>query len=462
MKRFWIIFIPLCLICAILLPFFLIGTGILVPKTQPEPTKNAPSALLYYGRSLLTEPEKHVYDMVEKALCGPDPKTSVWLAGVTKEEAKKAVDLFFSDHPECFWVKNAYNYETVGDTVYGVSFTFTQSGEALKAARAELDAAVDEILAGLSSDDLYQKTLYLHDELAKRVTYEKNEHDQTAYGALVKKQAVCVGYASAYQLLLQRVGIASWRIFGTSIRPSNPEQLPESHAWNAVWIRPGVCVYTDVTWDDCYETEIPFHAYFNLPLDTMAKDHIHDQELYVLPKYSHTDYTWFYQNRISILTHTNNYSLSKLYSKVQNNKRTAVFYYNGKDDPEVWLNQNIHDLLNASGVEDPSPKSYTLTRVGREFHVEISGTFSYQIALTCQSYGSNIGTYYTRRVPLDQEISLYVELMPGYRVPEHYSVGGRNGISVRPQTENGRIVGFWIEGFPVTHTSISFPPVLEQ
>ena len=60
---------------------------------------------------------------------------------------------------------------------------------------------------------------------------------QTAYGALVNKEAVCEGYAKAYKLLLNAMGIECDVVINAE------------HAWNVVQLE-GKWYLVDVTNDD--------------------------------------------------------------------------------------------------------------------------------------------------------------------------------------------------------------------
>mgnify|MGYP002855725367 CR=1 FL=1 len=102
----------------------------------------------------------------------------------------------------------------------------------------------------------YEKALYLHDYLCSHCEYDykilylsssavvtpgKCRNDTfTPYGALVKKKAVCSGYARAYGMLCQKVGIPSKYVASQSM----------NHAWNLVKLNKK-WYHTDVTYDSC-------------------------------------------------------------------------------------------------------------------------------------------------------------------------------------------------------------------
>ncbi len=102
-------------------------------------------------------------------------------------------------------------------------------------------------IAGNNSLNDVEKALLLHDRLAVFCEYdvENLENDTlpdkvfNIYGALGEGVAVCMGYALAYDYLLERVGIDS--------QYCSSDRLV--HAWNVVYIY-GEPYHVDVTWDD--------------------------------------------------------------------------------------------------------------------------------------------------------------------------------------------------------------------
>ncbi len=74
------------------------------------------------------------------------------------------------------------------------------------------------------------------------------EMNQSAYSAMVNGEAVCAGYARAFQYLLQQLGIPCYYCTGYA---------DESHAWNIVALDDGY-YNVDVTWDDAAEGSYDF------------------------------------------------------------------------------------------------------------------------------------------------------------------------------------------------------------
>ncbi|MBR3788839.1 MAG: hypothetical protein IKJ86_02490 [Clostridia bacterium] len=94
-----------------------------------------------------------------------------------------------------------------------------------------------------------EKALILHDRLASHCEYDYDtlKYDYSnmprssynAYGVLVLRDAVCMGYALAYDYLLEQVGIKTLYCSSDTL----------NHAWNIVYID-NTPYHVDVTWDD--------------------------------------------------------------------------------------------------------------------------------------------------------------------------------------------------------------------
>lgn len=108
----------------------------------------------------------------------------------------------------------------------------------------------NEMLEGIEGNDSLsdvEKALLLHDRIALFCEYdvENLEKDTlpdkafNAYGVLGTGVAVCMGYALAYDYLLERVGIESQYCSSNAL----------NHAWNIVYIN-NKPYHVDITWDD--------------------------------------------------------------------------------------------------------------------------------------------------------------------------------------------------------------------
>lgn len=188
---------------------------------------------------------------------------------ITDEEFSAVLELALSDYPEFFWVDSAYSYQSMGGTISAYLPAYLLTGSELTAAQDTFSDAVDALLTGLEGKTDYEISLILHDRVADAVEYVSTENDQTAYGALVEGQAVCAGYAHAYQYLMIRAGIPAWTVSGASFPPAGGTSIP--HAWNMAELD-GSWYHTDVTWDDQGSTF--YYDYLNVTTGRILESHI--------------------------------------------------------------------------------------------------------------------------------------------------------------------------------------------
>ena len=199
------------------------------------------------------------------------------------------------DHPEIFWLTGTAEIETVtygSDQTLTLKPEFAENLSSLPAMASTLDATVNGYIAGCPEGTDYDKALWVHDMIIHNTQYDPDvlyyarsatdphfDLAYTAYGALVAHKAVCAGYARAYQLILNRLGIECGYISGTAV---NTKGETEAHAWNYIKAD-GVYYLVDVTWDDPVDedytdTDHLSHDYFCLSSVDMGKDHYPEED----------------------------------------------------------------------------------------------------------------------------------------------------------------------------------------
>ena len=134
--------------------------------------------------------------------------------------------------------------------VYYYSYTTKEQNE-------EANKIVTEAIKAFTGTD-YDKVLAAQIYLRSNVEYMEtgNYLQHTAYGALVNKKAVCEGYAKAYKLLMDAMGIPCDVV------------INEDHAWNVVCLE-GNWYLVDVTNDDTNGNGMKF---FLLGMDVLTTD----------------------------------------------------------------------------------------------------------------------------------------------------------------------------------------------
>lgn len=224
----------------------------------------------FYG--MLDEQGKHIYRQIYANANGLYP-VFMPVEEVTAKQLKNIFEAVYNDHPELFWMDTAYacKYMGTGQCVE-IDLEFNSTAQDLDSARADFDSRAGEIVAAAQSlPDSYTKEKFVHDTLLDTITY--NAHagmNQSAYSALVGGETVCVGYARAFQYILQQLGIPCYYCTGYA---------GESHAWNIVALDDGF-YNVDTTWDDSGNGR---YDYFNKTDADYASNHIRQDMSVHLP-----------------------------------------------------------------------------------------------------------------------------------------------------------------------------------
>lgn len=143
--------------------------------------------------------------------------------------------------------------------------------------RAIYDAArtvLDTVLRDGMSD--YEKEVALYDWMVQNINYDWTHNDVmvstpresfTPYGGLVNKFAVCLGYATTFQLLMDLAGVECITVLGAAYNNAG------DHSWNMVRLN-GNWYCVDVTWDANARENLGSAAqwsFFNITSDEMAE-----------------------------------------------------------------------------------------------------------------------------------------------------------------------------------------------
>ena len=159
------------------------------------------------------------------------------------EEIDRVYHAVLNDHPEVFWVRNR---KPVFKTLYGgrtySSFTPAYS---YKEEADLIEEMMEEALLDLRSSIWegatdYEKAFEAYVWLIDHADYMESEDDQSAAGVFWKGEAVCAGYAAAYQYLLEGLGVYCIYVEGENVLTG------EGHAWNVIRLD-GDYYYVDTT-----------------------------------------------------------------------------------------------------------------------------------------------------------------------------------------------------------------------
>ncbi len=171
-------------------------------------------------------------------------------------------------------------YDDIGEVTLKITKTYTDEEISL------LNDKVTTMLNSVITENMTakDKMLAVHDYIINNTKYdtEKNNngnskyHSNTAYGVFLEGYATCNGYADAYALALDKLGIENYKVSSNT------------HIWNAVYYN-DEWLHVDLTWDDPVSTDgkdYLYHKYFLVNNEQMKKedgdlqDHIFDKKVF--------------------------------------------------------------------------------------------------------------------------------------------------------------------------------------
>ncbi len=198
-----------------------------------------------------------------------------------------------------------YSYYSQSGVITAVKLEFPFSKSVGDSKTVALKNKVNSIKAGIPKTSDYDKVKYIHDYIINNCRYNNNAVSNsdayptafTAYGALVEGSAVCEGYAKAFSLLCNEVGVDALLIIGTG--------KGEPHMWNMVKCN-GQWYHMDVTWDDATLNgkDSIGYSYFNVTTAQIKTDHVIENSPLNVPFASATAANYFYHNGLVASSYT--------------------------------------------------------------------------------------------------------------------------------------------------------------
>lgn len=271
---------------------------------------------------------------------------------ITHDEAWLVTAAFYSDYPELFWARPSFWYNKNTMLCSEIQLNYNSHAYNLNTELPLFLETAETILAGMPTGSDYEKELYLHDALIKKVTYTYSKlEEQNGYTTLVEGKGVCAGYAFALQYLLMRAGIQSYYVVGYA---------GENHAWNLAKID-GEWYYVDATWDDPLyngsdDPYSPYYSYFNITTNKLKEDHTPSGTPYNVPleNCTATD-AFYYKVNDTIVSTTDSGLVEKVADLLRRNNGIIRLYVTDDDtDNTVWQwyqdnSSNIASAMEAYG-----------------------------------------------------------------------------------------------------------------
>ena len=235
---------------------------------------------IYYPYYQMLEPDlQRLYGQIYTNALTVVP-SFVPVVDVNLEQLEIVFEAVFNDHPELGFLETGYTCLYLEDgTCVEISLIYNELINDMDTAWALITIRENEIMtagAALSSD--FERVKYVHDLLAESVEYDLNAPiNQSAYSAMVNGRTVCAGYARAFQVLMQDLGIPCYYCTGFA---------GEDHAWNIVRLD-GKYYNVDVTWDDMEPLN---YDYFNKTDAEFSDTHVRTGLSVYLPACTGTFY----------------------------------------------------------------------------------------------------------------------------------------------------------------------------
>lgn len=247
-----------------------------------------------YGYYLLNADEKTVYDQI--AAAARAFQTNVVLKKrLSREDVIKIISLMRLEEVDLYYISREYNAHVIQATgmVTAVDLSYDFTKTEVENLNRQVDQKVSEILMRLPADATPEaKIKVFHDTIVLSTDYSLNyKYGATPYGPLVGGQALCEGYAKAFALLCNKVGIENLFVTGS--------YNGEDHLWNMVKLD-GNWYNIDTTWDDPpYDGEeknpdyyIQYN-YFLYKNNEAGVDLVVNNNLFPIPQTNSNKYNYF-------------------------------------------------------------------------------------------------------------------------------------------------------------------------
>jgi hypothetical protein len=301
----------------------------------------------FYRVHLKTAEAKMVYDAILTAL--ENKQTEVLLENSLLSKINYSIDSIVMyvrmDNPGLFYVDFQQYHYLNSFARRKIVFTFLYSVEKIVSIERQIRNKINVITSTIYYDKPFEIEYAFHDWLVANVTYEHKDTNyhkaHSAVGAILHGRAVCEGYAMAFKLLCDSMGISNIVVYGEAI---NPQGKNENHAWNIVKLN-RKCYHIDVTWDSCTRSkDMRCHSHLNITDEDISQDHTWNRNL--LPKCNETEDNYFIRNGRYFLSL--NELRTYLVTGIKKGDKIFEFKLKSELNNETELTKAIHFALQSS------------------------------------------------------------------------------------------------------------------
>ena len=118
---------------------------------------------------------------------------------------------------------------------------------------ANFNIKLNELSNSITGNNVYEIVKSINSYICNNIEYtilDDTNIEQTAYGALMLKKAVCEGQTQLFNLICRKKGVQSLNVYGFT----NEKNVSTAHAWNYVYEpSKGQWYAVDVTWNNYYK-----------------------------------------------------------------------------------------------------------------------------------------------------------------------------------------------------------------
>ncbi len=333
-----------------------------------------------YAYSRLSPVLKEVYDSIKNCFMKLDTEIKFDYPNLFYDDIVKVVKYILIDCPEIFWYKKYWVYYDEGTSVVTkVTFEYSMKRSRVLRRQRKIEKSVQDFLKSVDrSMSEYETVKQIYENVITLVDYDsvglakserrhkKNPVDdlRSIYGVIVKKKAVCAGYARAMQYLLNRLGIECVYVSGRAD--------DESHAWNLVKVD-GDYYYLDTTWGDGSDTKKKGNSeeldydYFCVTTADLSATHT-PNDVIPLPRCTATKCNYHVRNGLFFGKNSYNSIKETIKSRVEAGELYVTLKFADEEtyDTEVELlieRKMVHEIIGYVNSEKPRIKtSFTYYR----------------------------------------------------------------------------------------------------
>lgn len=285
-----------------------------------------------YGYFQLSEGDRKIYDATVGTMKNMSPKLPLY---TDERNYRRILHLVSIEQMGIFYLKSTSASLDEQGKYFNVDFSYRYSATQVEEMNNLAEAEAHNIISHIPKDtDDYGKLLYIHDWLVKNVQKDtESEYASTVYGTLVRRAALCEGYAKTFSYLCNLLGIENIIVTGFTDVP---------HMWNMVKLD-GSWYHVDVTWDDVNIGLPDFVSYqfFLVPDETVKENRTIDASIYIPPEAKGGEYEYFVKEGLTANSTADfpDVLAKSIVSAARKDNRFAMIKFDKGDEYIFFLNE---------------------------------------------------------------------------------------------------------------------------